>query len=73
MGNSLRKMPMGGCSELKSNPFLSEDDISGILMKQIEHDLDEDMCEYCDADITMSHEERQGFKPSAAVETIRKV
>ena len=37
-------------SELKANPFLSEDDIYGILMKQIEDDLDEDMREYCDAD-----------------------
>ncbi|MCR5603800.1 MAG: hypothetical protein K6G27_08880 [Lachnospiraceae bacterium] len=37
-------------SELKSNPFLSADDIYGILMKQIEDDLDNDMDEYCNAD-----------------------
>lgn len=37
-------------SELKTNPFLSEDDIYGILLKQIEDDLDDDMREYCDAD-----------------------
>lgn len=37
-------------AELKSNPFLSEDDIYGILVKQIEDDLDKDMIEYCDAD-----------------------
>ena len=37
-------------SELKKNPFLSEDDIYGILAKQIEDDLDNDMREYCDAD-----------------------
>ena len=37
-------------SELKTNPFLSEDDIYGILMRQIEKDLDNDMREYCDAD-----------------------
>ena len=37
-------------SELKTNPFLSEDDIYGIIMKQIEEDLDNDMREYCDAD-----------------------
>ena len=37
-------------SELKVNPFLSEDDIYGILLKQIEDDLDRDMQEYCDAD-----------------------
>ncbi|MBQ8947669.1 MAG: hypothetical protein IJ058_12810 [Lachnospiraceae bacterium] len=37
-------------SELKANPFLSEDDIYGILLKQIEDDLDRDMQEYCDAD-----------------------
>ena len=37
-------------SELKTNPFLSADDIYGILMRQIEDDLDKDMVEYCDAD-----------------------
>ena len=37
-------------SELKKNPFLSEDDIYGILLEQIEEDLDSDMREYCDAD-----------------------
>lgn len=37
-------------SELKTNPFLSADDIYGILMRQIEDDLDRDMVEYCDAD-----------------------
>ncbi|MDO4803487.1 MAG: hypothetical protein Q4A32_01540 [Lachnospiraceae bacterium] len=37
-------------SELKANPFLSEDDIYGILAKEIEDGLDEDMQEYCDAD-----------------------
>ena len=37
-------------SELKANPFLSEDDIYGILVKQIEEALDNDMREYCDAD-----------------------
>lgn len=37
-------------SELKKNPFLSDDDIYGILVKQIEDDLDNDMREYCDAD-----------------------
>lgn len=37
-------------SELKANPFLSADDIYGILLKQIEGDLDNEMREYCDAD-----------------------
>ena len=37
-------------SELKSNPFLSANDIYGILLKQIEDDLDNDMDEYCNAD-----------------------
>ncbi len=37
-------------SELKKNPFLSDDDIYGILVKQIYDDLDNDMREYCDAD-----------------------
>ncbi len=37
-------------SELKSNPFLSSDDIYSILVKQIEADLDNDMDEYCNAD-----------------------
>ena len=37
-------------SELKANPFLSADDLYGILMRQIEDDLDKDMREYCDAD-----------------------
>ena len=36
--------------ELKRNPFLSEDDIYSILVKQIEADLDNDMEEYCNAD-----------------------
>ena len=37
-------------AELKSNQFLSKEDIYGILLKQIEDDLDRDMVEYCDAD-----------------------
>ena len=37
-------------SDLKLNPFLSEDDIYSILERQIEADLDEDMEEYCNAD-----------------------
>ena len=32
------------------NPFLTEDDIYGILMKQIEDGLDKDMQDFCDAD-----------------------
>lgn len=36
--------------ELKSNPFLSADDIYSILVKQIETDLDSDMEEYCNED-----------------------
>ena len=36
--------------KLKTNPFLSADDIYGILMKQIEDDLDYDMNEFCNAD-----------------------
>ena len=36
--------------ELKSNPFLSADDIYSILVTQIEADLDNDMDEYCNAD-----------------------
>lgn len=36
--------------ELQSNPFLSADDIYGILVQQIEADLDNDMYEYCNAD-----------------------
>ncbi len=36
--------------ELKSNPFLAADDIYGILVKQVEADLDKDMDEYCNAD-----------------------
>ena len=37
-------------SELKSNPFLSSEEIYRILAKQIEADLDNDMDEYCNAD-----------------------
>lgn len=37
-------------SELKSNPFLSADDIYSILVQQIESDMDNDMDEYCNAD-----------------------
>ena len=37
-------------SELRSNPFLSADDIYSILVRQIEADLDNDMEEYCNAD-----------------------
>ena len=37
-------------SELRVNPFLSAEDIYGMLMRQIENDLDKDMREYCDAD-----------------------
>lgn len=37
-------------SVLETNPFLSADDIYGIMMKQIETDLDHDMEEYCNAD-----------------------
>ena len=36
--------------ELRSNPFLSEDDIYGILSEEIQTDLDNDMEEYCNAD-----------------------
>lgn len=35
---------------LRKTRFLSEDDIYGILLEQIEEDLDSDMREYCDAD-----------------------
>ena len=37
-------------SQLHANPFLTEDDIFGILVSQVESDLDSDMQEYCDAD-----------------------
>lgn len=36
--------------ELQSNPFLSAEDIYGILARQIGADLDNDMDEYCNAD-----------------------
>lgn len=37
-------------AELRSNPFLSADDIHALLREQIESDLDNDMDEYCNAD-----------------------
>ena len=37
-------------SQLKSNPFLSANDIYDFLANQIEADLSDDMEEYCDAD-----------------------
>ncbi|MBR1470976.1 MAG: hypothetical protein IJ600_04965 [Lachnospiraceae bacterium] len=37
-------------TELNQNPFLSSDEIRGILFKQIGEDLDRDLEEYCNAD-----------------------
>lgn len=37
-------------SELKSNPFLSPDEILRILSRQIEQNLDDDLEDYCSAD-----------------------
>ena len=36
--------------ELEKNPFLTADDVYGILLKQIEADLDDNLDDYCNAD-----------------------